>query len=239
MVKYMGVDQTTGLALYSHIVDQSDHENNRFMDKKIGDLVSTTNGTLATKLEQGDATPKVMGGFGTSLSYKGFDLTLQFAYQIGGLFYSNNYGYMGLYHGERTGQAVSTELWNNTWSPDGANANPLYSNTTAKFPIQMTGGNMRFQSGPEPQDSNYSTISLFDASYLSVKNFTLGYTMPRQLTNQLFVERVRAFVTLDNMLFYAKVGAIDPRMSITGGYGVGCGAYPFMRNASVGLNVTF
>ena len=239
MVKYMGVDQTTGLALYSHIVDKSDHENNRFMDKKIGDLVSTTNGSLATKLEQGDATPKWMGGFGTSLSYRGFDLILQFAYQYGGKFYSNNYGYMGLYHGERTGQAVSTKLWNNTWSPDGANANPLYKNTTAYFPMQMTGGNMRFQSGPEPQDSNYSTISLFDASYFSIKNITLGYNVPKQLTNQMKIERIRTYVTLDNMWFFAKADAIDPRMSITGGYGVGCGAYPFMRNASVGLNITF
>ena len=239
MTEYMGVDPVTGLALYSHIVNQSDKENNRFMDKQIGDLVATTDGTLATKLEQGDATPDVIGGFGTSLVFKGFDLNVQFAYQIGGLFYSNNYGYMGLYHGERTGQAVSTELWNNTWSPDGANANPLYTNTSAKFPIQMTGGNMRFQSGPEPQDVNYSTMSLFDASYLSVKNISLGYTMPKQWSSKLSVERIRASVTLDNMWFFAKAGGIDPRMSITGGFGVGCGAYPYMRNASFGLNVTF
>jgi len=241
MTEYMGVDQQTGLALYSHIVDETDHHsaNNRFMDKKIGELVATTDGSLCTKLEQGDATPKVIGGFGTTLAYKGFDLAIQFAYQIGGKFYSNNYGYMGLYHGERMGQAVSQELWNNTWSPDGANANATYKNTSAKFPMQMYGGNSRFQSGPEPQDSNYSTISLFDASYLSVKNINLGYTLPKKLSNQLFVERVRAFVTLDNMWFFTKVGAIDPRMSITGGFGVGCGAYPYMRNVSFGLNVTF
>jgi len=241
MVKYMGVDQTTGLPLYSHLVTEAEENNGTFPGKKKGDIVATTRGdTYATKIERGDATPKVIGGFGTSFSYKSFDLNIQFAYQIGGLFYSNNYGYLGLYHGERIGAAVSSELWNNTWSPTGANANPLYSNTSAKFPIQMYGGaNARYQNGTMVADSNYTDLNLFDASYLSIKSVSLGYSVPKSWTNQLKIERVRAFVTLDNMWFFTTVSGIDPRMDITGGFGVGAGSYPYMRNASFGLNITF
>ena len=240
MVKYLGVDQNSGLPLYSHQVTESDVSNGTFPGAKKGDIVGTTNGSIATKVEIGDATPKVIGGFGTSVTYKGIDFNVQFAYQIGGKFMSRNYGYLGLYHGERIGAAVSTDLWNNTWSPDGANANATYKNTSAKFPMQMYGhSNRRYQSGAEAPGDSYTDMNLFDASYLSVKSISLGYTLPKNWTNQLFIERVRAFITLDNMWFFTKQSGIDPRMDITGGWAVGAGAYPFMRNASFGLNVTF
>jgi hypothetical protein len=241
MVKYMGVDQETGLPLYSHIVTEAEANSNIFTGKKAGDVVGTTQGgAYASRVEIGDATPDVIGGFGTTLTYKSFDLNMQFAYQLGGKFVSLNYCYLGLYRGERIGAAVSTDLWNNTWSPDGANANATYTNTSAKFPIQKYGGpNARFQHGGTAADSNYTDMCLFDASYLSVKSIALGYSLPKSLTDQMNISRLRAYVSLDNMWFFAKATGIDPRMDITGGFGVGCGAYPYMRNASVGLNVTF
>ena len=42
----------------------------------------------ASKYEVGDATPKWIGGFTTSVRYKDFDFTAVMAYQLGGKYYS-------------------------------------------------------------------------------------------------------------------------------------------------------
>jgi TonB-linked SusC/RagA family outer membrane protein len=240
VTQYLGVDSNTGLAQFSHIVTEADVTAGTYAGAEKGDVVPTTDYTRSDKVEIGDLSPKITGGFGSSVTWKGIDFAVQFAYQIGGKFFSRDYAYQGVYRADRLGEAISTDLWNNTFSPDGANANATYTNTNAKFPMQFAHNTQgRFVSGTMVKDATYSDISMFDASYLNVKNITLGYTLPRQWFSVIGVSGVRAYITLDNFWMFTSTPGIDPRMDITGGFQVNNAPYAYLRNASFGLNVTF
>ena len=86
--------------------------------------------------------------------------------------------------------------------------------------------------------NTYSDLSIFDASYLSVKNITIGYSLPQKWMDKAGIGGIRVYASLDNMWLIARQGT-DPRNSLTGGYDVGPFAYPQMRSCSLGVNITF
>ena len=85
----------------------------------------------------------------------------------------------------------------------------------------------------------YTDMSLFNASYLSVKNITVGYNFPQRWMDKIGIGGIRVYASLDNMWLITSQSGIDPRMDITGGWAVGRGTYPYMKTCSLGVNVTF
>lgn len=67
-------------------MDETDSEGNL-----TGRRVTTTEFAKATDYLCGDPIPDLYGGFGTSLNFYGFDLSVAFTYQIGGLAYDSGY----------------------------------------------------------------------------------------------------------------------------------------------------
>ena len=82
------------------------------------------------------------------------------------------------------------------------------------------------------------TGHLLSGSYLRIKNITLGYTLPKSVTDRLEMSRVRLFVSADNLYEWSEVRRyFDPEAiteETTNGY-----TYPFNRQYIFGLNVTF
>jgi TonB-linked SusC/RagA family outer membrane protein len=239
--KYCGVDQNTGLALYQATVSAIDLENAannpndaRFNDVRghqVGDIIQTINYEIADRYEMGSATPDIIGGFGTTLQYKGFDLTALFSFQLGGKYLSNDYAY-NLYNGNagQLGIALSKDLLGNTWTPE---------NTAARFPMQMY-SNDPYTTGCTLGSWKYTDMALFSASYLNMKNLTAGYTLPASLLNRIgYISNLRVFVTLDNMYTLTAKSGLEPRMSLTGGADVGASPYPYMSSMSAGIDISF
>ena len=92
---------------------------------------------------------------------------------------------------------------------------------------------------------------LQDAKYVRLKNLTIDYTLPRELTRKAKMEKVRFFVTGDNLCFWSPLQKyaknFDPEQitagdsdfnSTEGDAGQGYG-YPQARSVSVGVNITF
>ena len=92
---------------------------------------------------------------------------------------------------------------------------------------------------------------LQNARYCRLKNITLGYTLPAKLTRKAHIERLRIYVSGDNLFFwsplkkYAKnydpemitAGDSDFRATVgTDGQGYG---YPMTRSVTFGLNISF
>ena len=227
--KYAGIDPNSGLALYYHKVTEDDHSAGRFIDTPVGGDVTTTDYTLASTYEMGDALPTLTGGFGTSFRYKNFDFSAQFAFQIGGKFFSNEYGYNLYWHENVLGAQVSSDLLNNTWTPE---------NRTAEFPMQMAGQSV-YTSGTTVASQRYTNKTLYDASYLSFKNMTIGYNLPDKLIQKWGLGGIRVYVSGDNIALISTKNGIDPRMSMIGGFEVGSMVYPPIRTWSLGVNVTF
>lgn len=209
---YAGVDPTTGQALYYY--DILDDDGN-----VTGRGTTTDYGNKATYYLQDSALPSVYGGFGTSLSYRGFDFSINFAYSIGGKVYDSDYqASMASPTTSSRGFALHRDILN-AWTAD----NP--SSTTPRLCF----------------DDQYSAASsdrfLTDASYLSLQNINLGYTLPNPLTKRLKLSKIRVYVSADNVWLWSKRQGLDPRQSLTGS--TTAAAYAPIRTVSGGLNVTF
>jgi TonB-linked SusC/RagA family outer membrane protein len=226
--RYGGVDQNTGLPTFYHKVTGADHDAGRFNDAAVGSDVKTTNHSLADRYEVGSALPKWIGGFNTSVKYKDFDLSVMLAYQLGGKFMSVEYA-NGLYQSGAIGRALSAELIGNTWTPE---------NPNAKFPMAMY-GNTNFTDGATIGSWRYTDMALFNASYLNVKNISIGYTVNPALLSKIKASSLRVYASADNVLMLSGHSGFDPRMSLVGGLEVGAYSYPYMSTVSMGVSLGF
>ncbi|MBR5608319.1 MAG: SusC/RagA family protein, partial [Bacteroidaceae bacterium] len=177
--------------------------------------VATTTYSEAEDYLVGDVLPDVYGGFGTGLTYKGFDVSVDFQYQLGGKVYDSTYaGLMGV----NNGYGMHKDLLN-AWST---------SNTGSDIP--------RYNYGDTRMNSS-SDRFLENANYLSLQNITLGYTLPAGLLSKLQISKVRVYAVADNIWVWSARRGLDPRQSITGG--ASQAYYSSIRSISAGVNVTF
>lgn len=159
--------------------------------------------------------PDLYGGFSTAIAYKGFDFSAQFAYQIGGWTYDSVY--QQLMTAGNSGSNWHKDIFNR-WTPE---------NTDTDVPrVQMN-----YQGANES-----STRWLTSASYFSVKNITLGYTLPKHVVNSIAVENVRVYLTGDNLFYTSARKGMDVRKSFSGGNGF---TYSALRTISGGVTLTF
>ena len=233
---YKKGDAYAGMPLYTHVVTEAEAKAGTFGSAKAGDWINTTNTGIASKVELGDALPDWYGGFSANVRYKGLDFGVQLSYQIGGKFFSREYwggGDEGRYSAElmTSGVGLSTELYGNTWTEN---------NTNAKFPMLIAGETIaRGGTGIGNGAENATDIALFDASYLSVKNITLGYTFPKKWMNKAKIANLRIYASADNpILIYGHKG-VDPRWNMVGSLTVGPFTYAYLTTYNFGVNIDF
>lgn len=83
--------------------------------------------------------------------------------------------------------------------------------------------------------NTFSTYWMEDASYLRLKNVQLGYTFPEKWMKKARIEKLRVYVSADNLLTISNFFyAYDPETPVSKG-----GYYPQVKTAVLGLNVTF
>jgi len=80
-----------------------------------------------------------------------------------------------------------------------------------------------------------------DGSFLRLQDFTIGYTLPRKLTRNWGIERLRVYATGSNLFCWTNYSGNDPEIDIQSGLtpSVDYNRYPRSRGYLVGLNVTF
>ena len=184
--------------------------------------------------------PDLIGGFNTTVGYKGFDLTVIGAFQIGGKLISaihSSNGYLNMLTGRRG------QLDVDYWTPE---------NTGAKYP--KPGG---IQSGDNPKYG--STLGYFNAGYLKFRTITLGYNFDNlRCIKDLGISRLRLYATVQNpfVLFspFNNESGLDPETNswanqntavavdgYTGKHKMPIVGYntPATRNFLFGVNVTF
>lgn len=120
------------------------------------------------------------------------------------------------------------------WTPDNPNARypALFPGNTATAIAGLSAGTHNFA----PQ-----TKYLMNLAYCRLKNVSIGYTMPANLLAKYKVQKVRFYVSGQNLAEISNVGApIDPEMteaSISASYAGR--VYPFNRQFSFGLQITY
>ena len=186
-------------------------------DANGGPLYYTKDGGTTNDPGDGDMTnigsglPDVTFGITLNAEYKGFDLTVFGAGEAG------NDIYYGLY---RTG-------YNNI-------AKGVYDDfKSGKFPdAKSVYGVAKFYQ---------SSAMVYNGSFFKLKQIQLGYTLPTNLTKKVYMQNVRAYVSLDDFFTFTKYPGLDPE-TCTQEFncpGLDKGNYPNMRKLVLGLSVTF
>lgn len=208
--KYAGMDEKGNPMWYT---DEKDEQGN------VTGQTTTGKYTEATKYWLGkQALPDFNGGLNTSFSYKGFDVNIATAFQLGGWAYDSQY-LSGMSASLYVGH--NRDMWD-TWNPETGKG---------KYPIW----NANNTSNSYTQTSDAHLIS---ASYFSIRNITLGYTLPSSLMKRWGIGSIRVFATGDNLALFSKRQGFDPRVSMSGGND-DYGGYSPMRTITGGINITF
>ncbi len=171
----------------------------------------------------GSPLPKFTYAFNTNLRYMGFDLTLTLQGVYGNKIFNGVAYYL----------RSSSAYWNlyndmlNRWTGEGTQNDPRYPRMNAT-------------------DANNSLISdrfLEDGSYLRVKTFQIGYSLPKSLLDKMNLTKFRIYLNSQNLFTFTKYTGLDPEIGMgTGGildFGVDKGKYPPARSYSLGLSITF
>lgn len=168
----------------------------------------------------GKGTPDWTYGFSLGIQWRGFDFSAVCQGTVGN----------DIYDASRRTDITSANLpsWMlNRWTGEG---------TSNKYP--------RFAANDQVNWGRSSDLYITDGSYFRVKNVTLGYTLPRQLTQKFFVQSLRVFFSAENLLTFTKYAGFDPEIintdaSYGSAIGVDRGVYPQSRTLTIGCNVNF
>ena len=203
MKEYVGIDHETGKPLW-------------YLNKEGDETTSDYN--AAAKRYVGDADPKVLGGFGTNLTWKGVDFNLNFNYRLGGKVYNSGAAFTGF------GMAFRTPLEDvalNSWTPE--NKNAKYPQYIYRDPNNATATSSRY---------------LYSGNYLRISNVTLGYTLPKTWTQKAFIQKLRAYVSVDNLYTFTASDFVgyNPETSANG---VIAWQYPATCAFIGGIQLTF
>ena len=84
-----------------------------------------------------------------------------------------------------------------------------------------------------------SDLYVRDASYMRLKNISLGYTLPRHITQKAGIDRFRVYVRAENLITWTKYWGFDPEIGTSStSMGVDYGVYPQARTWTIGFNVS-
>ena len=90
--------------------------------------------------------------------------------------------------------------------------------------------------GDPNQNLRVSSYFLEDGSYLRLKTLTLGYNLPKALSQRVAAQTLRVYVTGQNLVTLTKYTGFDPEL---GGRGIDFGVYPQSRVFLAGVNIGF
>ncbi|MFT3680118.1 MAG: TonB-dependent receptor [Ferruginibacter sp.] len=188
-------------------------------DRKYVDINGDGKVTTDDKHDLGSSQPKFTYGFSNNLSYKNFDLAFFFQGSQGNKIF--NLLKQSL---ERTTLSTNApkELVNR-WSA--TNPNGTLPKATNAPVAQVT--------------DRY----IEDASYLKLKNVSLGYSFSKGVLSKLHAKQLRLYVSAQNLFTVTKYTGLDPEANFYDQdnlrQGVDYGAYPASRTFIVGANISF
>lgn len=110
--------------------------------------------------------------------------------------------------------------------------------------IANPGASLPRMSMGDPNDNDrWSDRYIEDASYIRLKNISLGYTFPKKMVRRLSLETLRVNVNIQNLLTITGYDGYDPEVgtSTQSSFvaGLDNGRYPSPTTYSFGINVTF
>jgi len=194
-------------------------------DAKPGDLryrdISGPNGTpdgVVNDLDRafsGSYQPKLTFGLNGNVTYKAFDLNIGTYGTSGGKVYNAKKA-----ERENSRDNIETEIAKNRWTPNNPGSKIPRANLD-KLPA--------------------STYFLEKGDFFRINNLTLGYTLPKEILSKYKFQKLRVFVTAQNLATITGYSGFTPEIvsDKTLNAGVESKIYPTTRTFAFGVNVGF
>ena len=161
----------------------------------------------------GHTNPNWILGLNNTFTYKGFDLTIYMMARLGQTINSSLLGHYTAKSDILENQISGIDYWTE-------------DNQGAYYPAPGVG---------DEQTIGISALRIFDGSFFKIKNITLGYTLPRNISKHALMEKCRFYFTAYNPWIIRKEGQLkgtDPEMN-------GSDKFPTYRQFVFGVNITF
>jgi TonB-linked SusC/RagA family outer membrane protein len=179
-------------------------------DIKLYDVDGNDKITSDDRMILGTIMPKWTASMTNTFTYKNFDLSF-FLYARYGQMIT-----MSTSHLRMEGRYNNLDV--DYWTPDNPSNKYPRADKTSEFP-------------------NYiEALSYQDGSFLKLKNLTLGYTLPKSVTEKIMLQRCRFYITAENLFMLTDYDGLDPENGTNRG---GEGTTPSPKNMLFGLNITF
>jgi len=163
----------------------------------------------------GDPTPNWTYGVNASVGWKGFDLVV-FGQGVAGNEVFKATRRFDLQMANMTADALDR------WTGEG---------TTNTYPrLVMNDPNKNF--------SRSSDFYVENGAFFRIKTLQLGYNIPRLVVNKIGFNKIRVYVSGNNLLTFTQYDGFDPEIG-GGSYGVDRGIYPQPRFFLFGINASF
>lgn len=197
----------------------------------------------------GNAQPKFFGGLNQTFTWKGFDASVFINFQYGNkVFNDNKLEFSSGY----TPGATLLGIMKNRWHTVDQNGNAYESivggQVVGASPDSLAALNKGAKLWIPPVGSSSTTFSpnswaVEDGSFIRINNITIGYTLPAGLVHQMHIQRLRVYVTGNNLAVITKYSGYDPEVNVRNASpvtpGVDYSAYPRSRSFIGGINLTF
>jgi TonB-linked SusC/RagA family outer membrane protein len=231
--EWVGVDPANGNPMWSeHWSDENDNGQYDsgegiadmliFVDANpdvvIQERMTNTYANATRKYVGKSAIPTVSGAFRLNTSYKGFSLSTQFSYALGGYGYDSMYGNL-MSNGKVGDNSYHTDMTDRWMQPGDISAVPrLYSNEN----VQVRSPSSRF---------------LQKSDYLALNNFRLGYNLASEFLERTAFSSVNLWLSGDNLFLLSTRDGYNPTTSLTGA----SGRYTYnpITSYTVGVRVKF
>lgn len=189
---------------------------------------TTSNYSEAKQVMTEATSPKLFGGFNTSLTWKNIDLNASFGFSLGGKIYNysrQEYDSDGAYTDRN--QMKLIDGWSR-WEKEG----DIATHPAASY-------------GNKSNSNKASTRYLEDGDYLKLRSLSIGYNLD---LSKYYIQNMRIYFTAENVFTLTGFSGIDPEVpayydETTGTYKsigtAGANLYPSTRKFMFGINLTF
>ena len=178
--------------------------------------------TPATPSSRNSTTPKYNFGLEASLNWKNLDFAMSWGGSAG----------FAIYYYD-TGRNASTTIYGYAIPEKIANDHYFYDPSNPSDPrTNLTSKNPRLAYNSSAPSSANSSLHLEKGNFLKLRNLQIGYTLPAKLSQKFMVQRLRFYLSGENLFAITGFSGQDPEQRATV-------AYSTMRQYSAGVNITF
>jgi TonB-linked SusC/RagA family outer membrane protein len=221
---YAAERMVEGLSMYTFYVYKQ-----LYVDPKTGNAVYEDldkNGVInANDIgAYGNALPKFTGGLTNNFRYSNFDLSVFFNFVYGNKVYNNNNYFLeggGTRDANRAMGVTQLARWQ---KPGDLTDMPRLTAFGQNYTLSPTSRNIE------------------DGSFLRLSNVTLGYNIPKSITEKVNISSARLYLSGSNLWLWTKYKGPDPEINVSSSatvLGYDLGTPPIPRTIQIGANISF